>query len=118
MYAFAMFAKSVLPGSPVVMCHQSTVTGAPAAADGDSPAVLGASVAAVDGAADGAADGAVVAVEPPQAAAKIETAATAPAIRQRIDTIGPPPRHQARARGPFVLHESFGPRPAKFRGAL
>ena len=110
--------KSALPGSPVVMCHQSTVTGSPAAADGDSAAVLGASVAAVDGAVDGAVVGAVVGLEPPQAAAKIETAATAPAIRQRIDTIGPPPRHLGVYPWTVRLHESFDPRPAKFRGAL
>src|SRR5262245_16616161 len=88
--------KSALPGSPVVMCHQSTVTG-PAAADGDSAgAAVGAAVAAVVGATDGA----VVAVEPPQAAARIETAATAPANRTRVDTMGPPPRLRTYARGP------------------
>src|SRR3954465_10473567 len=56
--------KSVLPGSPVVMCHQSTVTASPppAAVDGASlVAVLGASVGAVLAAELGA----VVVGEPP-----------------------------------------------------
>ena len=48
--------KSVLPGSPVVMCHHSIVTGS-AAADG-GPRMAAADGAAADGAAAaGAADG-------------------------------------------------------------
>src|SRR5204863_269504 len=61
-YASAIAWKSDLPGSPVVMCHQSTVTGAPPAVDGASlEAVLGASVAAVVAAVVGAGVGAIIA---------------------------------------------------------
>src|SRR3954466_7866651 len=82
-YASAIAWKSDLPGSPVVMCHQSTVTGAPPAVDGAAlEAVLGAALAGVEAAVVGAAVaavvGAVVAVLPPHAAATMEIMATAP----------------------------------------
>src|SRR3954453_18983733 len=87
-YASAIAWKADLPGSPVVMCHQSTVTGAPPAVDGASlVATVGASVAAVLAAVVGAVVGAVVAAVPPQAAATMEIMATAPASRQRVLTM-------------------------------
>src|SRR3954453_24271662 len=101
--------KSALPGSPVGMCPQSTVTGSPPpACDGASDvATLGASVAAVLAAALGADVGAVVAVEPPQAAARIETAATAPANRLRVVTMGPPPVTRTVRRDRFAVSRKF-----------
>src|SRR3954454_24372392 len=93
-YASAIAWKSDLPGSPVVMCHQSTVTGAPPPAVEGASLVptLGASLAAVEAAVVGAVVaavvGAVVAVVPPQAAATMEIMATAPANRQRVLTMG------------------------------
>src|SRR3954447_15890150 len=60
-YASAIAWKSALPTAAVVMCHQSTVTGAPPAVDGASlVAALGAEVAAVEAAVVGAAVAAVV----------------------------------------------------------
>src|SRR5262245_10391633 len=96
--------KSALPGSPVVMCHQSNSTG-PAASDAASD---GAVDSAADGAAaDGAADGALVAPPPPeQAATSSVVVARTPNMRQRVDTTRPPP---VRAAGQSVLRAAGAP---------
>ena len=74
--------KSALPGSPVVMCHQSIVTGSAAAADGSTDA-------AAEG---GAADGAVLLLLVLLLQAAMTRASTARITmeRQRIDTTRPP----------------------------
>jgi hypothetical protein len=84
-YASAIPWKTVLPGSPVVMCHHSIVTGSPAAAEADAGGATlgsGATLAAVLGAAALGWGLALV----PQALAMIATAPIAPAIRFRDDT--------------------------------
>src|SRR5262245_8407638 len=94
MYASAAFWKSVLPGSPVVMCHQSTVTGSPpAAADAgasDAPPAVGA-------ASDGApAEGAALPPPPPHAANTVAAVARRTANRRRVLIDQGPPRANGR----------------------
>jgi hypothetical protein len=77
-YASAMAWKSALPGSPVVMCHQSIVTGA---------AVVGADEGAAPlagGAADAGADGELD--EPAHAVSRRDAVASRTAIRWRDRT--------------------------------
>src|SRR6478735_4369535 len=87
MYASAIALKSDLPGSPVVMCHQSTVTGSAAAADGAAdPAALG---AAALGAA--ALAGALLAAPPPEQALIVSARTPSnPSVRFGFDMTCPP----------------------------
>src|SRR3954447_10145299 len=117
--------KSDLPGSPVVMCHQSNSTGAAFASDGEASDDAAAE-AAVDGAAaDGAAaDGAPVAGVPDEHALITNAVvARTPNMRQRVDTDRPPPgagRPRARSSAPsgvsnVCCDETFGPVAYRFR---
>ena len=84
-YASAIPWNIVLPGSPVVICHHSIVTGA-AASDGAAEDSDGASDAATDAAADAAAEGAVVALLLEQALNSSAMTPSIPTSRQRVVT--------------------------------